>query len=124
MDLCLTRTSTWVLQSLGRGYVASTVVHRTFRADSLLGTETTDAVRALLDAYAKLLESGALQALNQDVAQETATTMPAPEAAVSPAHEDVGAAARAFSEAVETSGLRLPAISWRRSSRRWPRSRS
>ena len=89
---------------LGRDYVASTVVHRRFTVDLLRGSEVSDSAAALLDAYAELLESGELEALNQDVAPETATTIPTPEAPVSPAREDVSAAARAFSEAVETSG--------------------
>ena len=39
---------------LARDYVASTVVHRRFASESLLGTDVTDAVAAMLHAYAEL----------------------------------------------------------------------
>ncbi len=92
---------------LGRGYVASTVVHRRFTADLLNGTEVTDSAVALLGAYADLLVSGTLRAVSEDPAPGTDTTMMPPEAPLTATREDVGAAALAFWEAVEVSGLRL-----------------
>lgn len=92
---------------LGRDYVASTVVHRRFTADLLNGTEVTDSAVALLDAYADLLVSGTLRAVSEDPAPGTDTTMMPPEAPLTATREDVRAAALAFWEAVEGSGLRL-----------------
>jgi 5-methylcytosine-specific restriction protein B len=87
--------------------VASTVIHRKFTSDSLLGTDVTDAVRAMLDAYGELLVSGALEAVEEADARGTSSATTPPDRPLSATREEVGAAARAFSEAVEMSGLRL-----------------
>jgi len=92
---------------LGRDYVASTVVHRRFTSDLLVGTEVTDAVRSMLDTYAELLLSGALEAVEDADAEGAASAMTPPDRPLTATREDVGAAARAFSDAVEMSGLRL-----------------
>jgi len=97
--------------ALGRDYVASTVIHRRFTPESLAGTAVTDAIRAVLEAYAGLLVSGALEAVGAVDTQGAARTMTPPDEASTATREDVGAAARAFSDAVEISGLRLsPAL--------------
>ena len=92
---------------LARDYVASTVVHRRFTSESLMGTDVTDAVRALLVAYAELLVSGALEAAREAEAEGGASQMTPPDRPLTPTPKDVGAAARAFAEAVDLSRLRL-----------------
>jgi len=97
--------------TLGRDYVASTVVHRRFTSESLVGTAVTDAIRTMLEAYAELLVTGALETLGEVHAQGAASTMTPPDRAPTATREEVDAAARAFSDAVEMSGLRLsPAL--------------
>ena len=92
---------------LARDYVASTVVHRRFASESLLGTDVTDAVAAMLHAYAELLIAGELEAAKEAAADGGASQVTPPDRSLAPTPDDVGAAARAFAEAVDISGLRL-----------------
>ena len=92
---------------LARDYVASTVAHRRFTSELLLGTQVTDAVSAMLEAYAELLMSGELDAAKEVGEEGGARTVTPPARLPTPTPEDVGAAARAFAEAVDASGLRL-----------------
>ena len=91
----------------GRAYVASTVVHRRFTSELLVGPEVTVATRAMLEAYGDLLVAGALDAVREDDADESVGAITPTDVPVRATREDIRAAARAFTDAVETSGLRL-----------------
>jgi 5-methylcytosine-specific restriction protein B len=62
----------------------------------------------MLDAYADLLVSGRLKAVRNNPAEDAAAVTPPLDRPAIATREEVGAAAQAFSQAVETSGLRLP----------------
>jgi MoxR-like ATPase len=91
---------------LARDYVASTVAHRRFTSESLLAAQVTDAVTAVLEAYAQLVVSGELDAA-KEAGDDGGSGHVTPDAGRPPTPAQVTAAARAFAEAVELSGLRL-----------------